>query len=586
MAKRNNKKRFYRTVFSFLTVLSLLFGIIPSGLDLKASAAAPTLIIETGTFYNYSVSKKNPASVSYATAAEATTYMGLSSANGTVTLSQSKNNKVFEIGYVPIIVSLAVPAGTTLRTTLSFNLTGSKGGSGSAVEAMELFDFGTQDRSSSLLFKTDENSSAYTAASDRNKDNSMSASFIKEVEFKNTATAEKKISCYFGFFAAVHYGSTQNHKLSASCKITNSRITDTEPLTPIIKADPENSKTTTLSSISSNTLPKSDFVSDKDWDELTAAEQSREKTLAGRSGDGWSVRRLSLGIPAENELTFSPQVKAYLTESKFAYVPFTVPLLVPAHTTRTFYLLFDITYTRNSDSGSGFFAELIEGDVPDSFNTAASANMTGNTKLRVYSDDGTTPSGTIELPVTFENKTDQDKTYEQNYVFFVGYRKTGLYQPKPTYSIKLRNAIYTSYDEEYDVSVNAANCTYTAPQKIAGITAFSATIKANAHYSLPGSVTVKVKNQTLSSSKYTYSKSTGKITIPKDYVKGRIVVTASAVPDTYTISYSGLTGASLTTKPTTHTYGKTTAVGNPTKTGYVFGGWKIQNIILYSIYEY
>ena len=45
----------------------------------------------------------------------------------------------------------------------------------------------------------------------------------------------------------------------------------------------------------------------------------------------------------------------------------------------------------------------------------------------------------------------------------------------------------------------------------------------------------------------------------------------------YKINYFGLDGATLSTKPLTHTYETATSVGNPTKTGYTFAGWKINN---------
>lgn len=45
--------------------------------------------------------------------------------------------------------------------------------------------------------------------------------------------------------------------------------------------------------------------------------------------------------------------------------------------------------------------------------------------------------------------------------------------------------------------------------------------------------------------------------------------------NTYTIVYSGLDGATLSTRPTTHTYGTATEVGDPEKMGYTFAGWKV-----------
>lgn len=54
-----------------------------------------------------------------------------------------------------------------------------------------------------------------------------------------------------------------------------------------------------------------------------------------------------------------------------------------------------------------------------------------------------------------------------------------------------------------------------------------------------------------------------------------VSLTARWTAETYTITYSGLDGATLTQKPESHTYGTATAVGNPTKPNHNFGGWKI-----------
>lgn len=43
----------------------------------------------------------------------------------------------------------------------------------------------------------------------------------------------------------------------------------------------------------------------------------------------------------------------------------------------------------------------------------------------------------------------------------------------------------------------------------------------------------------------------------------------------FSITYSGLDGAELSQKPTQHTWGTATVIGNPTKTNYTFAGWKI-----------
>ena len=205
--------RLQRLFVCMLLCLCMLCGIFTVQAD---AATAPTLKVEIGTSYLYAVSKKNPDSITYGTAAATASKMTVSQSGGTVTIRETENNKLYELGYVPIITSLSVPAETTLYVTQTFTLQGKKNGSGSAQETIELFDFGTSDKSSSLTFKTKSDSSSYTVARDRNTGSSMSTNYTAMVAYTNTSTTEKVIKHYFGFFAGVHYGSTKNHRLVAS----------------------------------------------------------------------------------------------------------------------------------------------------------------------------------------------------------------------------------------------------------------------------------------------------------------------------------------------------------------------------------
>jgi len=56
-----------------------------------------------------------------------------------------------------------------------------------------------------------------------------------------------------------------------------------------------------------------------------------------------------------------------------------------------------------------------------------------------------------------------------------------------------------------------------------------------------------------------------------------ITLTATWTPEQYDIKYNGIDGAELSTKPEKHTYGTATTIGNPTKTGYTFEGWKVND---------
>ena len=570
--------RLQRLFVCMLLCLCMLCGIFTVQAD---AATAPTLKVEIGTSYLYAVSKKNPDSITYGTAAATASKMTVSQSGGTVTIRETENNKLYELGYVPIITSLSVPAETTLYVTQTFKLQGKKNGSGSAQETIELFDFGTSDKSSSLTFKTKSDSSSYTVARDRNTGSSMSTSYTAMVAYTNTSATEKVIKHYFGFFAGVHYGSTKNHKLVASCTVSTSGRVTSGSVTPIINADKASAGSNMQNGAISQTatLAKDRFVPDVDWDSLTTEQQKVIKSqfyIAATSDDfykeAWDKQHLSTEITSENQLRITMVDTEGTSTGRFAYLPFTVPLTVPANTTRTFYLTFSISYKRNSGSGAGFMAELIEGSVPDSFNTNTGGEKTGNTKLRVYSSGGNAHSGTVELPVTLTNNTASSKTFEQSYVFFAGHRQVGAYTPKPVYDLALTGVNYSHYDDIYAVTTNGQNCTVTAPTTVSGLTALSATVKANTGYSLPSSVTVKVNGSTLAASKYTYRG--GKITIPAGYVKGAVEITAAAVPNTYTLSFNIKYSGAANPKSRTVTYNSTYgALPAPTRRGYTLEGW-------------
>lgn len=573
--------RLQRLFVCMLLCLCMLCGIFTVQAD---AATAPTLKVEIGTSYLYAVSKKNPDSITYGTAAATASKMTVSQSGGTVTIRETANNKLYELGYVPIITSLSVPAETTLYVTQTFKLEGKKNGSGSAQETIELFDFGTSDKSSSLTFKTKSDSSSYTVARDRNDNSSMSTSYTAMVAYANTSTTEKVIKHYFGFFAGVHYGSTKNHKLVASCTVSTSGRVTSGSVTPIINADKASAGSNMQNGAISQTadLAKDRFVPDVDWDSLTTEQQKVIKSqfyIAATSDDfykeAWDKQHLSTEITSENQLRITMVDTEGTSTGRFAYMPFSVPLTVPANTTRTFYLAFSISYKRNSGSGAGFMAELIEGGVPDSFNTDTGEEKTGNTKLRVYSTSGgstTVHSGTVELPVTLTNNTNSSKTFSQSYVFFAGHRQVGAYTPKPVYDLALTGVNYSHYDDIYAVTTNGQNCTVTAPTTVSGLTALSVTVKANTGYSLPSSVTVKVNGSTLAASKYTYRDS--KITIPAGYVKGAVEITAAAVPNTYTLSFNIKYSGAANPKSRTVTYNSTYgALPAPTRRGYTLEGW-------------
>ena len=129
----NRRKLSYlaKVIEPLLLALLIALSILSPGLGLTAKAATPpSLKIELGSQYLYSVGKKNPDSIKYGTATAAASKMTVSLATdtNTITIQENNKNKLYELGYVPIVTSLNVPAETTLYVTLTFTLEGKKMG--------------------------------------------------------------------------------------------------------------------------------------------------------------------------------------------------------------------------------------------------------------------------------------------------------------------------------------------------------------------------------------------------------------------------------------------------------------------------
>ena len=149
-----------------------------------------------------------------------------------------------------------------------------------------------------------------------------------------------------------------------------------------------------------------------------------------------------------------PRVSIYTTG---IYIPFSVPMTVPAHTTRTCTMKFSLGFSATKsthNSRPGCFAELIQGDVPAEFYTGSDANATGNRKLRIYTKD-LSASGNGEVKVEFDNATSSDVTKSQNFVFFWGTLNTDNslgYRMDSQYTCELTGVTYEDTYHTADVT--------------------------------------------------------------------------------------------------------------------------------------
>ncbi len=221
-------------------------------------------------------------------------------------------------------------------------------------------------------------------------------------------------------------------------------------------------------------------------------------------------------------LTLAPMGKdgsAELTRS--AYIPFSVDIPVPAHTERTCTLPFTISYT-NEDTVRVYAKVLPGTTVPDSFNLKAANN---NEIAGVYSSAATgSGSGTYE--VTLANDTDADTTETLNFLLFAGHGTTSWSKLNLSFTMTLDDISYTDvYTGSYDVTVNAANCSYEGGDEVQSGSEYSTIFHAEEGYALPENVTVTMGGATLTSG-YTWSRGAGTLSIPN--VSGDVVITVTA----------------------------------------------------------
>ncbi len=110
----------------------------------------------------------------------------------------------------------------------------------------------------------------------------------------------------------------------------------------------------------------------------------------------------------------------------------------------------------------------------------------------------------------------------------------------------------TATKASYTVTFNGSNVTSSGSSAATYGTNYTATLTPATGYNLPASITVTVGGSTLSTSGYSYSSSTGKLTITGTYITGAVVINATATAKTYTVTFSGTNVTSTGGNSATH----------------------------------
>lgn len=265
-----------------------------------------------------------------------------------------------------------------------------------------------------------------------------------------------------------------------------------------------------------------------------------------------------------NELTFSTPNKPATQRCMMAYVPFSVSVTVPAYTTRKFQMNFYLDLSASTGSKAGIFAELMKGGVPTTFNNDQNADYRSNTVLRIYSGSSDpSENGTATHSVTYENHTSSDVTKMENFVFFCGNRKVGVYQPSPIYHCKLTGITYDDTHDTKSISFDANGGSVDTASKTV------------TYYSTYGNLPTPVRTGYTFDGWYTAASGGTQVT-------STTTVAASAgstlyahwTANKYTVTFDENGGDTPSKASQSVTYDSTYGtLATVTRTGYTFAGW-------------
>ncbi len=230
-----------KSIFSIILALVMVAGMITafsinaSAVDNSTDETLPEVSISMGKFICYDNKQEALASVAHSKLKsppddDCFIYASMDQSTNTITIAERSKVLRFDVGYVPITTSIAVPANTSYSVTYTFEVKCGRVCDSDVTAMAELFDFGTTDASSSLKFNTDtksNNSSSSSSAYSKFRTTTTTSStkigtYEVTVIYENDTNEVKTFSSYFGFFAGVRktYEDGNQHKLSATCAIS------------------------------------------------------------------------------------------------------------------------------------------------------------------------------------------------------------------------------------------------------------------------------------------------------------------------------------------------------------------------------
>ena len=283
-----------------------------------------------------------------------------------------------------------------------------------------------------------------------------------------------------------------------------------------------------------------------------------------------SPQKLSV---TSNKLTFSTSSEPDKDKSMAAYVPFSVPVEVPAHTTRTFQMEFsvDMNIALGEKSTTNRVIELFKGDGPEQFNIVRDTPSSEDTLVRIYAyspfDENTTQEKTVTYSVVFSNTGLSSAKEAAKFVLFCGARN---FQSVPnvrlTCNCELTGITYTDTYDTKTVSYDACGGSV------------SPTSKTVTYYSKYGELPTPTRTGYTFAGWYTAASGGSRITSDSTVeASSGDTLYAHWTGNPYSVTYDANGGGTPSQAGKTVTYGSAYGdLATVSRTGYTFAGWYTQ----------
>ena len=223
------------------------------------------------------------------------------------------------------------------------------------------------------------------------------------------------------------------------------------------------------------------------------------------------------------------------------------------------------------------FAQWSDGktDNPYTMAVPGTVSLTAQTQIETYTIDYELNGGALEAgktnPATYTLETAAFRLEEPTRTGYTFAGWTGSNGTTPQTDVGIAQGSTGNLYFEANWTANGYKILYTGVEG-ADVSTFPAKHVFGKDTAIPNPTKT---DYSFAGWKVNGSAATRDLTLSGTAYTADITLEATWTANEFTITYSGVEGADVSTFPTKHVFGKDTAIPNPTKTGYGFVGWKV-----------